>query len=77
MQRLFVVDRDFFAGMNVAQRKEEHVAVDCAHECIWGAAVIDVMRAVAATTAIETPTAIDIAGAQDAAVRRSSGCLLV
>ena len=32
MQRLFVIDRDLFAGLDVAQRDEENVIVEDLHE---------------------------------------------
>ncbi len=64
MESIFVVDRDLFAGFDVAQGKEQHVPVECFHVGIWFAAVIDVVSAVAATTAVQTPATIDIADAE-------------
>ena len=74
MQRLFIVDRDLFAGMNIAQREEEHVTMESLHVGVRLAAVIDVMRAVAAAAAVQTPTAIDVADAQDRPVTRPLSC---
>ena len=68
MQSLFVIDGDFFAGMNIPQGKEQYVAVQIFHVGVRLATVIDVMRAVATTCAIQTPTAGDVADAQDSAV---------
>ena len=65
MQRLFIVDRDLFAGMNIPQREEEHVTIKSLHVGVRLAAVIDVMRAVAAAAAVQTPMAVDVADAQD------------
>ena len=68
MQCLFVVDGDFFAGMNIPQGKKQNVAVQILHEGVRLATVVDVMRAVATARAIQTATAIDVADAQDSAV---------
>ena len=64
MQGLFVVHRDFVAGMNVAQREKDYVAIDGAHIGVRFARVINVMRAVAAPTAIDAPNAVDVTDAQ-------------
>jgi len=68
MQCLFVVDGDFFAGVNIAQREEQYVAVQILHVGVRLARMIDVMRAVAAPGAVQTATAVDVADAQDSAV---------
>jgi hypothetical protein len=65
MKRLLVVDRDLFTGLDVSQSEEQHVTVQSSHEGIRLAGVIDVVRAVAATRAVQTETPIDIADAQD------------
>ena len=65
MKRLLVVDRDLFAGLNVSQSEEQHVTVQRSHEGIWLAGVIDVVRAVAATRAVQTEVSVDVADAQD------------
>lgn len=65
MKRLLVVDRDFFAGPDVSQSKEQDMTVQSSHEGIWLAGVIDVVRAVAAPRAVQTEPPIDIADAQD------------
>jgi hypothetical protein len=64
MKRRLVVYRDFFAGPNIAQRDEQNVAVENLHKGVRFARVIYVMRAVAATTAVETPALIDRTNAQ-------------
>ena len=64
MQRLFIVDRDFLARMNIAQGEEHYVPVDRAHKSVRFAGMIDVMRAVAAATAVDAPGAINIADAK-------------
>lgn len=58
MQRGFVIDRDLFTGFDVAQRAEENVIMNDLHERIRIARVIDVVRAVAAATPVETPAII-------------------
>ena len=58
MQCRLVIDRDLFAGFDVAQGDEENVIVEDLHERVWRAGVIDVVSAVAATAAVETPAAI-------------------
>ena len=68
MQCFFVVDGDFFAGMNIPQGEEQYVAVQIFHVGVRLATVVDVMRAVATTCAVQTATAIDVADAQDSAV---------
>jgi hypothetical protein len=68
MQCLFVVDGDFFAGMNIPQGKEQYVAVQILHVSVRLATVVDVMRAVATAGAVQTATAIDVADAEDSAV---------
>ena len=65
MKGLFVIDRNLFAGLDVSQGKEQHVTVQCSHEGIRLAGMIDVVRAVTATRAIETESAVDVADAQD------------
>ncbi len=65
MERLLVVDRDFFAGPDVSQSKEQDMAVQSSHEGIWLAGVIDVVRAVAAARAVQAETPVDVADAQD------------
>lgn len=68
MQCLFVVDGDFFAGMNIPQGKKQNVAVQILHVGVRLATVIDVVRAVATAGTVQTTTAIDVADAQDSAV---------
>ncbi len=73
MQSLFVIDGNFFAGMNVSQSKEQYVPVQILHEGVRLARVIDVMRAVTAAAAIQAQTAVDVADAQDSAVAAAPG----
>jgi hypothetical protein len=65
MERLLVVDGDFFAGVDVSQSKEQDMAVQSSHEGIWLARVIDVVRAVAAPRAVQTEAPIDVADTQN------------
>src|SRR6185295_9252384 len=71
MQRLFVIDRDFFTGTNIAQREKQHVAVKRPHVCVRLAAMVDVVSAVAAATAVYAEPSVDVADAQDAAPARA------
>ena len=71
MERLLVVDRDFFAGPDVSQSKEQDMTIQSSHEGIWLAGVIDVVRAVTATRAVQTEAAIDVANAQDLTIMRA------
>ena len=64
MERLFVIDRDLFARMDVAQSKEHYVVVDGANIGVRLARMVDVVRAVAAATAVDAPGAVNIADAQ-------------
>ena len=68
MQRCFIIDRDLFAGFNVAQGAKENVIVQDLHERVWTTRVIDVVSAVAAATAVETPATIDLANPEHAAM---------
>src|SRR4030095_2536289 len=68
MQCLFVVNGDFFAGMNIPQGEEQYVTVQILHVGVRLATVIYVMRAVATACAVQTPTATDVADAEDSAV---------
>ena len=65
MERLLVIDRDFFAGPDVSQSKEQDMTVQGSHEGIWLAGVIDIVRAVAAPRAVQAEAPIDVADAQD------------
>jgi len=71
MQCLFVIDRDFFTGTNIAQSKKQHVAVKRSHVCVRLAAVVDIVSAVAAATAVYAEPSVDVADAQDAAFARA------
>ena len=64
MERRFVVDRDFFPRLDVAQRDEENVIVQNFHEGVRLAGMIYVMGAVAAATAVKAPAIIDSADAK-------------
>ena len=68
MESVFVIDRDLFARTDVAECKEQHVAVDRAHKGVGRARVVDIVRAIAPTAAIKAPLAIDVADAQLRAV---------
>ena len=59
MQRRFVVDRYLFTGRNVAQGHEEDVIVENLHVAVRLTRMVDVMSAVPASAAIETPALVD------------------
>ncbi len=69
MKRVLIIDRDLFAGSNIPQRKEQDVAEDRLHVGVRFARVIDVVRAVAAAAAVQTPATIDVADAQFGSMR--------
>jgi len=71
MEGLLVIEGDFFARMNVAEREEQHVAVHRPHERIRLAAMVDVMRAVAAVTPVHAEAAIDVTNAKKAPLARA------
>src|SRR2546423_12900812 len=71
MQCLFVIDRDFFTGPNLAQRKKQHVAVKRSHVCVRLAAMVDVVSTITAATAVYTESSVEVADAQDAALARA------
>ena len=64
MERRFVVDGDFLAGLNIAQGDEKNVSVENLHVGIGLAGMIDVVRTIATATAIQAPAIIDCADAQ-------------
>ena len=72
MKCRFVIDRDLFAGFDVAQGDEENVIVQDLHERIWRARMIDVMSAVAATTSVETPAMIHLTDPKHLPVRAAA-----
>lgn len=63
MKRHHVVERDFVAGMNVAQGVEEYVVVEDFHVAVGLAGMVDVMRAVTPAAAVDAPIVIDGADA--------------
>src|SRR5882724_823639 len=69
MKRVLVIDRDLFAGSNVPQSKEQDVAEDRLHVGVRFARVVDVVGAVAAAAAVQTPTPVDVADAQLGSMR--------
>ena len=64
--RLAVVQRQLLAGFDVAQCVDVDVAVRDAHETVWLARVVDVLRAVAAAAAVDAPLRIYRADVQAA-----------
>ena len=72
MKSGFVIDRDLFAGFDVAQRDEENVIVEDLHERVRRARVIDVVSAVPAAAAIETPATIHFTDPQHLPVRAAA-----
>ena len=73
MQGLFVINRDLFTWLDIAQSKEQNVSVQILHVSVRLAAVIDIMRAVAAMAAIQTPTTVDVANAKYSSIATASG----
>ena len=71
MKRRFVVKRNLFANLNVALGNEKNVVVDDSHKRVWLARVVDVVRPVAAATAVQTPLRVDRTDAQFGASQSS------
>ena len=59
MQRRFVIDRDLFAGLDVAQGYEENVIVEDLHEGVRRTGMVDVVSAVSAAASIKAPAIVD------------------
>lgn len=59
MERGFVVDGDFFAGFDVAQRDEENVAVKNLHKSVRLTTMIDIVGAVSPAAAVQTPPIVN------------------
>ena len=72
MQRRFVIDGDLFAGIDVSEREKQNVVVQNLHERIWTARVIDVVSAVSAATAVETPAVVDLTNPEHFSMRTPS-----
>ncbi len=68
MQRLLVIDRNLLAALDVAQRKEQNVTIECPHVRVGLAGVIYVMRSITTSCPIQTAVPIDITDAQDPAI---------
>lgn len=68
MKSRFVIDRNLFTRIDVSQGYEQNVIVKDLHEGVWRARVVNVMRPVPTTTAIETPASIDLANPQSLAM---------
>lgn len=64
MERRFVVERNLLAGADIAECDKQDMAIENFHVSVWFAGMIDVMRAVPALAAIETPAIIDRADTQ-------------
>jgi len=69
----FVIDRDLFAGFDVAQGNEENVIVEDLHEGVWGTGVVDVVSAVSAAASVETPAIVDLTNAEHSPVSPAPG----
>ena len=64
MKSGLIIERDLFAGAYVAQGIEEDVPVDDLHIAVGLARMVDIVRAVAAATAVDTPSSVYVADAQ-------------
>ena len=64
MQRLFIIDGDFVAGVNITQSKEDYVSINCANVSVRLAGMVDVVRTVAAAAPINAPHTVNVADAQ-------------
>ncbi len=73
-QRLFVIDRNLFAGGNISQREKQNVAMQRLHVSVGVTGMINVVRAVPAARAVQTEAPVDVADAQVPASARSLSC---
>ncbi len=73
MPSVLVVDRDLLARKNVAEREDQNVARDSAHESVRCAGVVDIVRAITAPAAIKAPFAVDVTNTQLRAMRAAFG----
>ena len=69
----FVIDRYLFSRIDVAESDEEDVVVEHLHEGVRQAGMIDVVRAVASSTAIKAPAVIHLADAKHFSMRAPAG----
>lgn len=69
MQGHSVINSNFFAGTYVAQGVELYVPVQDLHKAVWLARMIDVVRAVAPATPVQTPFPIYRTDPQQTATR--------
>ncbi len=59
-----IIDRKLLARCDIAQRHHQNAVVNNFHITIGFAGMIDVMRAIPASAAVQTPSAIDVANTQ-------------
>ena len=64
MKCINVINGDLFAGADIAQGVEEDVPVDDLHVAVGLTRMIDVVRAVSAVAAVQTPSSVYVADAQ-------------
>ena len=72
MKCRFVVDRDLFTWLDVAQGDEENVIVENLHESVRRARVVYVVSAIAATASVQAPATINLTDPQHFAVRTAA-----
>jgi hypothetical protein len=72
VQRLFVIDRNLFAGCDVSQGAKENVVMQDLHERIRTARVIDVVSAVPTAAAVQTPASINLTDSEHPSMRTAS-----
>jgi len=68
---MLVIDRNLFARANIPQSKKQDVTIKRLHVSVGIAAVVDVVRAVAPATAVQTEATVDIANAKKAPLARA------
>src|SRR4051794_38463215 len=69
MLRWRVIERDLFAGGDIAQREEEHAAVRHAAEAVRRAGVVDERGGVAAAAGVDAGVIVELTDAHLAASR--------
>ena len=77
MLRRRVVERDLFAGLDVAQGEEEHVPARDAAEAVRLARMVDVGRRIASAARVDAPLVIELANPDLAAFRDATRCFAI
>jgi len=53
-----VINCYLLAGLNVSQCNKQNVVIEDLHESVWSAGMIDIVRAISTTTAVQAPAIV-------------------